>query len=145
MFTSSVRSSSGRRRFPLALSRPPRARLAIRPVILFVEDHKVLRFTVTADLEDAGYKVIQTTNGDEALRIVNGAAKIDLLLTDLRLPGRIDGWDIAERARTLRPDLPVIYASAYSYVTPRQVPGSTMLDKPYRPEQLLDAIDNLLD
>lgn len=103
-----------------------------------------LRFTVTSDLEDAGYKVLQATRGDEALAILAGAAKIDALLTDLRLPGSIDGWDIAERARQLRPDLPVIYASAYSYVTPRQVPGSIMLDKPYRGEQLLDALDDLL-
>ena len=45
----------------------------------------------------------------------------------------------------MRPELPVINASAYSYVTPRQVPGSLMLDKPYPPEALFDALNALLD
>lgn len=116
-----------------------------RPVVLFVEDHPTVRFTVVANLTSAGYHVVEAGSGEEALARLHSDERIDALLTDLRLPGSIDGWDIAEQARQLRPDLPVIYASAYSYVTPRQVAGSVMLDKPYPPERLLDALDMLLD
>ena len=122
-----------------------RARDGERPVVLFVEDQPMVRFTTTAQLTDAGYSVVAVASGEEALTLLHGNSRIDALLTDLRLPGKVDGWDIAERARRLRPELPVIYASAYSYVTPRQVEGSVMLDKPYPPEALLDALDTLLD
>lgn len=118
---------------------------AERPIVLFVEDHPTVRFTVAAHLADAGYEVVEAGSGEEALAHLHGDGRIDALLTDLRLPGSIDGWDIAENARKLRPDLPVIYASAYSYVTPRQVAGSLMLNKPYPPEALIDALDTLLD
>lgn len=136
---------SSRRGRPTPAPRRPRASLTPHPIILFVEDNEVLRFTVTTDLEDAGYGVIQANRGEEAISYLTGPTVIDALLTDLRLPGSIDGWDIAERARQLRPGLPVVYASAYSYMSPRQVPGSIMLDKPYRREALLDALDALLD
>lgn len=122
-----------------------RARDGERPVVLFVEDQPMVRFTTTMHLVDAGYAVVAVASGEEALTLLYGNTHIDALLTDLRLPGMIDGWDIAERARKLRPDLPVVYASAYSYVTPRQVEGSVMLNKPYPPESLLDALDTLLD
>lgn len=115
------------------------------PVVMFVEDQPTVRFTTAARLIEAGYQVIEVASGEEALAMLHSNARIDALLTDLRLPGAIDGWDIAETARQLRPELPVVYASAYSYVTPRQVPGSLMLDKPYPPEALLDALDTLLD
>ena len=120
-------------------------RAAERSVVMFVEDQPMVRFTTAARLVEAGYVVLEVASGEEALAMLHGPAKIDALLTDLRLPGAIDGWDIAETARQLRPNLPVIYASAYSYVTPRQVPGSLMLDKPYPPEALLNALETLLD
>ena len=120
-------------------------RAAERPVVMFVEDQPTVRFTTAARLIEAGYDVVEVASGEEALAMLHGPTKIDALLTDLRLPGAVDGWDIAETARQLRPDLPVIYASAYSYVTPRQVPGSLMLDKPFPPEALLDALETLLD
>lgn len=115
-----------------------------RPLILFVEDHATLRYMIAEQLSDAGFDVVQASTGEDALALLANGAEIDLLLTDLRLPGTIDGWDVAEQARVLRPDLPVIYASAYSYVTPRQVAGSIMLDKPVPPEALLDALSELL-
>lgn len=140
----SAGDSAGSRQIPVSIG-GAHLRESDRAVVLFVEDQPMVRFTTTAQLTDAGFSVIATASGEEALELLNSDRRIDVLLTDLRLPGPVDGWDIAERARQLRPDLPVIYASAYSYVTPRQVPGSLMLDKPYPPEALLDALDTLLD
>lgn len=144
MFANAVRNDASRPGSPLPQRRFMRAGGAIRPVVLFVEDHDALRFAVSNDLRDGGFNVISTVRAEEALAILRGPTIVDALLTDLRLPGLIDGWDIAEQARALRPDLPVIYASAYSYVTPRQVPGSVVLEKPYKPEALLEALDSLL-
>ena len=103
-----------------------------------------MRLTIAQQLEDAGYAVVQVDHGEEALAIIEGADRIDALVTDLRLPGRVDGWDIAEHARRVRPALPVVYVSAFSYVTPRQVPGSIMLDKPAPHDALIGALDDLL-
>jgi len=142
VLAASVGDGAGSR--PAAIQDRPIVDGAVRPVVLFVEDQPMVRYTVAAQLSDAGYAVVQVSSGEEALALLANGAEIDVLLTDLRLPGRVDGWDLAEVARRLCPGLPVIYASAYSYVTPRQVPGSVMLDKPYPPRALLDALDALL-
>lgn len=143
MLAATVGDGAGSRRY-VRLMNDARPRDSERSVILFVEDQPMVRFTISEQLCDAGYEVIQASSGEDALSLLKNGVAIDALLTDLRLPGRIDGWDIAELARALRPDLPVIYASAYSYVTPRQVPGSVMLDKPYPIESLFDALTDLL-
>ena len=70
-------------------------------------------------------------------------AAFDVLVTDIRLPGRLTGWDIAERCREGNPDLPVIYVTGYSHERPRPVPGSVVFNKPYRPVQVAQAIRSL--
>lgn len=66
-----------------------------------------------------------------------------MLITDIRLPGKVDGWEIAERCREHDPELPVIYASGYSPVAPRPVPGSLFLQKPYHPEEIVQAVKDV--
>jgi DNA-binding NtrC family response regulator len=66
-----------------------------------------------------------------------------VLVTDIRLPGRIDGWQIAERCREHDPDLPVIYATAFSTVAARPVRGSLSLMKPYHPGEVVEAVKEL--
>lgn len=109
--------------------------------ILVVEDEFLLREVMVAELTDAGYQVAEAGDGHEALAVVD---EVDLLFTDIRLPGGIDGWSIAETARATKPDLPVIYATGYSAEAPRQVPGSKFFAKPYRVQAVLAAIEELL-
>jgi len=109
--------------------------------ILLVEDEFLLRQVIAEELTDAGYEVVEAGDGASAMAAV---ADVDLLFTDIRLPGGVDGWSIAERARELRPGLPVIYATGYSAETPRHVPGSRFFAKPYRVGAVLDAIGELL-
>lgn len=59
----------------------------------------------------------------------------DVLVTDIRLPGKADGWQIAERSREHHPELPVVYAIDVSPVSPRPVPGSLMLQKLFLPSR----------
>ena len=67
----------------------------------------------------------------------------DVLVTDVKLPGNIDGWQIAERCRESDPELPVIYATGYSPATPRPVPGSRILNKPYHPDEVVRMVRDL--
>lgn len=110
--------------------------------ILLVEDDPLIREFVVETLRDEGYDVIHAASGEEALAwCQRGMA--DLLVTDIRLSGKIDGWQIAERLREQDPHLPVIYASGFSPVAPRPVPGSLSLHKPYQPEEIVKAVQDL--
>lgn len=106
--------------------------------ILVVEDEPLLLNILSDELEDAGYAVVQAATGEQAVeKMAEHAAAIDLLITDIRLPGAIDGWAVAEAARHLRPDLPVIYVTGYSAQPPRSVRDSILITKPYRPSALI--------
>jgi two-component system CheB/CheR fusion protein len=69
--------------------------------------------------------------------------RIDLLLTDIRMPGRINGWVLADMARCRRPNLPIIYTSGFASQEVSKVEGSFFLSKPYRTAQILAAFDKL--
>lgn len=97
---------------------------------------------ITADLEDAGFGVIQAATAEIALNILKADAPVDLLFTDIRLPGLMDGWQLAEAARTLRPGLPVIYATGFSQTPPRLIEGSLFFPKPYRAAAVIQAIES---
>jgi CheY-like chemotaxis protein len=114
------------------------------PIILVVEDEEIVREVVCMDLVDAGFSVREAATGDEAIRILQeespGDEQIGVLFTDIRMPGSLDGWSLAERARAIKPDLQVLYASGYSPEPAREVPGSLFITKPYRTTLLLDMI-----
>ena len=107
--------------------------------ILMVEDDPLIReFTVQA-LREEGYDVIHASTGEEALAWCMRQAA-DVLVTDITLPGKVDGWQIAERCREHDPGLPVIYATGFSSVAARPVRGSLSLHKPYHPKEILQAV-----
>ncbi|TRW15085.1 response regulator [Glacieibacterium frigidum] len=110
-----------------------------RPTVLIVEDEALIRDVVAMEFADAGYEVLEAEDCDEAFAHLDADTPIDLLFTDIRLPGDLDGWDIARRARELRPALPVFYATGYSADAPRLVPGGQFFRKPYRPLAIIDA------
>lgn len=114
-----------------------------RLCILLVEDEALVRAVMAADLEDFGFAVVEAEDGAEAVALVEGGTPVDLLVTDIRLPGPLDGWAVAERVRALRPGLPVIYATGYSGAPPRPVDGSRILHKPFRTEALRDAVQSV--
>lgn len=112
--------------------------------VLVVEDEPLVRDVIVEELRDAGYDVVEAANGREALAALEAAdPRIDLLFTDIRLPGLLDGWAIAERARALNSDVRVVYATGYSADAPRQVPNSRFLNKPYRVSAVLDVFREL--
>jgi CheY-like chemotaxis protein len=110
--------------------------------ILVVEDDALVRTMAVESLADEGFEVIEAETGEQAVdRCQNNAP--DVVFTDIRLPGQLTGWDVAERCREADPSVPVIYATGHSPVHPRPVHGSICFYKPYTPQQLLDAIHQL--
>lgn len=107
--------------------------------VLVVEDDPLIRDMVVDALQDEGFEVLQAADGPEALSWCRQRAA-DVLVTDVVLPGGIDGWQIAESCRERHPDLRVIYTSGFSPVVPRPVSGSVFLQKPYRPADIAVAV-----
>ncbi len=110
--------------------------------VLVVEDEYLVREIAVEALQDAGFCVLDAATGEEALAHCDGDAP-DVLFTDVRLPGEIDGWTIAERCRDRHPGLPVVYTTAFSLNQSRAVPGSVLFRKPYTPEQLVGMVQEL--
>jgi CheY-like chemotaxis protein len=78
-----------------------------------VEDEVLVRLCVTDELRANGFTVLEAANGDEALQILNSAVPVDLVFTDIRMPGVIDGVALAQWLRKERPALKVMIASAH--------------------------------
>ena len=107
--------------------------------ILVVEDDPLIREFVVEALREEGFDVIHAKDGEEALAWC-GRRAADVLVTDIRLPGKVDGWQIAERCREHHPELAVIYATGFSPVEPRPVAGSLLLQKPFHPQEIVRAV-----
>jgi CheY-like chemotaxis protein len=110
--------------------------------ILYVEDEPFVAFPVEMVLAEAGYDVAVASNGSRALMELQHGAPVHSLLTDIRLPGAMDGWEIARRARELFPDLPVVYARGDSAKEwkDKGVPRSVMLAKPFSLDAAVDTV-----
>lgn len=113
------------------------------PTILVVEDECLLREMVGDHLREAGWNVIEAGSGEDALACLEQATEIDVVFTDIRLNGPLNGWDVGEACRRSNTDLPVIYASGQTIEPPRNVDGSLFFDKPYDPEQIRVACERL--
>jgi DNA-binding response OmpR family regulator len=107
--------------------------------ILVVEDDPLIREFLVEALCAEGHNVIQASNGKDALAWCRHRIA-DVLVTDIQLPGAIDGWQIAEHCREHDPELPVIFASGFSAVEARPVAGSLSLRKPYHPDEIVRAV-----
>ena len=95
--------------------------------ILMVEDAPLVRRAVARMLSDLGYQVLAAADAEEALNFIDGAAAIDLLFTDIMLPGALDGDELAVVARRLRPGIRVLCTSGYS-----EVRAEDLADRDYR-------------
>jgi CheY-like chemotaxis protein len=116
-----------------------------RPLVLIVEDEQFVRMMAVDALEDAGYATIEAEDGDAALTLLDQHDDIELVFTDIRMPGHIDGLDLARRIRTFRPTTPVVLTSGHMFQGDRDIPSSTpFLQKPYRAAALIGELDRLL-
>jgi CheY-like chemotaxis protein len=108
--------------------------------ILLVEDEMLVRELAFEDLSDAGHEVTTAGTGEEALAILRRGQGFDVLFTDIRMPGAIDGWQLAAEAKRIVPGLKVIYATGLNDDTGQVKQGERLLTKPYRKHELLGAL-----
>jgi PAS domain S-box-containing protein len=119
-----------------------------RETILVAEDDPFVRSSVVLRIESLGYTVIAAVNGHDALFKLKDNPGIDMLFTDVVMPGGISGWELADRAREIRPGLPVVFSSGYALemLTHKgHAPGkSLVLSKPYRKAELAERLREAL-
>jgi CheY-like chemotaxis protein len=114
-------------------------------VVLVVEDDGIIRAGIVTQLKAAGLTTLEAHNGEAAVaRLLNGGPSIDLLLTDIQLGGRVDGWDVADAFRAADPDIRVVYASGNAPDRSRRAQSSLFFDKPYRLADVVAACRALL-
>ncbi len=108
--------------------------------VLLVEDEAAVRDFARDQLERLGYRVIEASDGPSALKELQAHTDIELLFTDVMMPGGLSGRELADAARRLRPGLPVLYTSGYAANAltndGRLEPGVLLLSKPYRSADL---------
>ena len=111
--------------------------------VLLVEDEEGVRRSTTRILEDAGYRVVQAENGVKALQVFDSET-IDILVTDIVMPGGVSGKALADQLRAKASALPVVFVSGYSRETIAEkgvLPRSmALVKKPFLPTELLEAI-----
>lgn len=112
--------------------------------VLLVEDEPPLLSLVVEGFQEAGMQPIWAGTGDDALSLMRVGLGPAALVTDIRLPGKLNGWDVAERFRELQPHAPVIYVTGYTDTEPRPVSNSTVMRKPYRLSEIISHLKQLL-
>jgi DNA-binding response OmpR family regulator len=100
--------------------------------ILIVEDEPELLELLADEFTSEGFHVSTAKSGEEALEVLETAPHLDALVADIRLPGTLNGWDVAERFRDAWPVGLVTYVTAFSHVDPRPVLGGLVFRKPCR-------------
>lgn len=132
-----------------AQNQPPAlADLRGSELILLVEDDHSVREYAKFQLEHLGYRVLQATNGAEALKVLEERGDIDLLFTDMVMPGKLNGRELAEEARKFNPKLKVLYSSGYAENAMLHQglldKATKMLNKPYTRQELSRKIRDAL-
>ena len=117
--------------------------------VLVVEDEPAVREIAVAILKDLGYRVLEAGDGEEGQRVFGtNAASIDLLLTDIVLPGKVRGRELAERITAMRPEVRVLFMSGYTENSivhhGRLDEGVHLIGKPFKREQLARKIADVL-
>ena len=117
-------------------------------VVLVIDDEPTIRMLVAEVLAESGYAVIEAPDGPAGLRVLESNARIDLLITDVGLPGGMNGRQVADAAREHRPDLKVLFITGYAENAvigrARLDPGMFVLTKPFQMEVLADRIRDIL-
>ena len=127
-----------------ALSRSDRGK-----TVLVVDDEPTVRMLVTDILEDLGYSAIEAGDSAAGLRILQSDVRIDLLVTDVGLPGGMNGRQMADAGRVKRPDLMVLFITGYAenavVGNGHLAPGMTVLTKPFAVEAMATRIRSLIE
>ncbi len=115
--------------------------------VLLAEDEPAIRTSIADWLKDCGFSVAAAASGDEAIRLIADREPLDMLVTDINMPGA-DGFEVARRARLDHPGIPVLFVSGRIDLLDPSCGGSTrsrFLAKPFRLATLSRVIADMLD
>jgi two-component system, response regulator PdtaR len=115
-----------------------------RPIVLIVEDEVLLRLMIADELRSNGLSVVEAANADEALTVLRSSAPVDLLFTDIRMPGSMDGLALAALMRATQPELKIIVTSGQSPRSLSRDIAEAFFDKPYDARAVVKRITELL-
>jgi signal transduction histidine kinase len=110
--------------------------------VLFVEDDPLVREAVVRGLEDCGFDVMVAADGDKALEMLDAGLDTDVVFSDIVMPGKVSGIDLAGIVHARRPGLPVVLATGYTDQR-ALIPGVQVLAKPYEIDQLVELLSSL--
>lgn len=112
--------------------------------VLLVEDEGVIRMTVAEFLQEEEFDVVEARDGDEAVKLLKDPGHLDVLFTDVRMPGTLDGIDLAFQVRRLHPAMPILVASGYALHLKGRldclVPCAVFISKPYSLSQVAETL-----
>ncbi|MGR4862188.1 response regulator [Caulobacter sp. LARHSG274] len=117
-------------------------------LILVVEDDVFTRFAVGDHLRDCGYEVLEAETGQEAIDLLASGAAVDVVFTDMQMPGDIDGFGVVRWLREHRPELPVLVASGHALaleLASKLCDVRSTFAKPYDETHVATAVAELLD
>jgi CheY-like chemotaxis protein len=136
---------------PQTVAAQPEAAPALggREIVLVVEDDPEVRSTAVAMLSGFGYHILQAEDGESAVRVLQSQNHVDLLFTDVVMPGPVSSTDLARQALERFPNIAVLYTSGYTRdalsTGGRLDAGVQLLGKPYRAEQLAQKVRSVLE
>ena len=108
--------------------------------ILVVDDESLIRMDVAYILEDAGYSVMEAANADEAISMLERFAGIDAVLTDINMPGTMDGLQLSRTIRDRWPLIDIVITSGrFAAKAAQMPPGARFISKPYAPYEVVAA------
>ena len=113
------------------------------PVVLIVEDEPLVRMLAVEAFLDANFVVLEAASASEALLVIDGSDTVNLLFTDVNMPGDMNGIALSEYLFGLRPDLKIIVTSALPLLREVDHVGACFLPKPYDMDGLCDMAERL--
>jgi CheY-like chemotaxis protein len=112
--------------------------------VLVVEDEPIIRLGMVSTIEDAGYQVLEAANADEAIAMLVADGDVRVVVTDVDMPGSMDGIKLAHYVRQKWPPIQLLVISGKVGVSPDQLPsGVPFMSKPYQEPRLLNIISTL--
>ena len=122
----------------------PLVEFAVRPVILVVEDEFLVRILEVDILRDAGFRVAEAQDADEAFEMLRRRPEIVAVLTDVDMPGSLNGFEFARLVKQGWPEVGVLTISGKTRPTPGDLPeGVEFVQKPFRPQALVERVRDL--
>jgi CheY-like chemotaxis protein len=115
-------------------------------IVLLVEDEALVRmFAADVLREEGGFKVVEVVNADEALTVLEATADVRALVTDVEMPGSLDGFTLARVVKQAWPHIGIVVTSGRMAPGSRDLPsGALFIPKPYRPTDLIAAVRRVL-